>query len=137
MLPDFCRCVLCSISTSLAPSVPWNHIPSTFSHRLFTSRSWLACPLTLPLSYPSMFTPCSTLRTILLLKVTSRVTHQGHLLSWLFDLRRIAKPTWASFQQFSNRFPSTSTFCAFLVSKRFLIVQCFPAYDGSSVFQDR
>src|SRR6185369_3174139 len=135
ILPVRWKCVLCSIKTSFAPSVPWNHIFPTFSHRLFTIFRFFACPLVLPTSYPSMFKPCSTFSTTLLLNVRSSVTHHGHLLSWLFDLSKIAKPTCASAQQFSKKFPSTVTRRAFFVSNRFFTVQCLPAYFGSSFFQ--
>src|ERR1043165_1540043 len=101
-------------------------------------RKLLPTALTLGgISTARMFRPCRALRMMLLLKVRSSVTDQGAVESWLLDFNKMAKPTCASAQMFSNRLPSISTRRAFFVSSRFLTVQCLPAYEGSSTFHEK
>src|SRR6185295_9326719 len=123
-----------SKSTSRAPLDPWYQIFCTFQ-KLLTMRKRLPTALILGgISTPRIFNPCSALRTMLLLKVRSSVTDHGAVESWLLDFRRIAKPTCASGQMFSNTLPSIRTRRAFFVSSRFFTVQCLPAYDGWPTF---
>ena len=48
---------------------------------------------------------------------------------WFTDFQTMAKPSCASAQLFSRMFPSASTRCAFLSSKRFFTVHT-PFHDG-------
>src|SRR4051812_24820255 len=74
-------------------------------------------------SHPEMLNTADTCRMMLFFTVMFWTTAQGAPPLWLRGVKMNAYPDCPAAQWFSIVFPSTTTFCAFLNSTRFLTVQ--------------
>src|SRR5262245_32330920 len=96
----------------------------------------LVCSLERRLSQPRILIPDVEWRTMFFENVTSSTTVHGALPAEFRGVNKIAYPFCASAQLFSKTLSSITTRRAFFSSKRFLIVQRVPSYEGWPIFHD-
>src|SRR3954462_7093754 len=88
-------------------------------------------------SHPEMLNTAATCRMMLFFTVMFWTTDQGAPPLWLRGVKMNAYPDWPAAQWFSIVFPSTTTFCAFLNSTRFLTVQLWVIHASGRLIRLR